>query len=243
MAGLNVLTPSRLIWQHSGSPDPATPLEPTTGYCATCAQPISEGVPVGRIITKEFYGVPDFFKFGSHVCHSCAWLYSSHKTQPHSFFVTEIALLWPTISIPVGERPTWRAVLSSFVHYSSDTPVVALLTTDSKPRVWPHARMSIRGQFRMYVHAPDYNLARMLSPDLELLLELYSEMEKLVAVGYSKRSILTGLYNDRKSFAKDPEAWQHERSIAKYRNQASTKAQDTFLLALITTPKEVPENG
>ena len=243
MAGISVLTPSKLIWQHSGSPDLAKPLEPTIGYCATCAQPITEGVPVSQIITKEFYGVTDFFKFGTHVCHSCAWLYWSHKTQPHSFFVTEIALLWPTISIPVGERPTWRDVLSSFVYYSSNTPVAALLTTDTKPRVWPHARMSVRGHFRMYIHAPAYDLARMLSPDLELLLELYSEMEKLVAVGYSKRSILSGLYNDRKSFNKDPQAWQHERNIAKYRNETSASARDTFLLALITTPKEVPEDG
>lgn len=240
---MNVLTPSRLIWQHSGSPAPSLPLEPITGYCATCGQPITEGLQIDKLGLVELSGGSDFFKFGTHLCGSCTWLYLNHRSQPHSFFATEISLLWPVVSAAVAERPTWQAVLSSFIHYSDDTPVAALLTTNSKPRVWPYARMSTRGNFRMYVNAPDYDIARMLSPDFGLLMELYSEIDDLMALGYTKRSILTGLYSARKVFNKDPKALQHERNIAKYRNDTSIKAHDTFLLALITAPKEAPKDG
>ena len=233
MAGVETLTPSRLIWQHLGEPDVPAAIEPIAGYCATCAQPISEGMPIEQIVTHEFYGGSDFLKFGTHVCRPCAWLYKSHRTQPHSFFATESELFWPTVNTFSSDRPTWQTVLTRFATDSSVMLAAALLTTDTKPRVWPYARVSAREQFRIYVHAPDFGMARLVPLDLPLLPELYGEIEQAIALGYSKRSIRGGLYADRKAFAKDPEAWQREHVLA-----SSGKTRDTFTVALITAPKD-----
>ena len=34
-----------LFWQNSGRPHSKFKLEPTTGYCATCGETITQGVP------------------------------------------------------------------------------------------------------------------------------------------------------------------------------------------------------
>lgn len=207
---------SQIVWLAAGSPEAQWPMESHGGHCATCGQSMSHGVDTSRINNISFSRHADFFRFGSHACPACAWLYSFPKqTHRNLLAVGGETLYWPMISwdSATPERPSWYAALCAINSMPADIPVVGVITTDPKPRLWPRAKVATIGSFGLYVHVTDWDRSGYVRLSLPRLLEIADFMIKILEAGFTKKRIGLSLFSDyaraRKQFH-DVAAWEND---------------------------------
>lgn len=198
------------VWRTAGCPAHKYGEEEHSGVspnCATCAVGIESGVPASQINNKTFANHAEFFKFGTHVCSACAWLYGVGKGNPGNVIAIGEEYLRPVISpdSATEERPTWFGLLQRIAEMDRETPVAGVLTTDVKPRLWPRMRLASVGSFGLYVHCPDYDVSEYRNLDMALLLQATEPVREALGRGWSKTRIHHGLLSDYTKAKKDLE--------------------------------------
>ncbi len=101
---MQYLSAPQHLWYAAGRPEGKWVLEPVTGVCSTCAAPLTEGVQTAVINNPTFAQHADFFRFGTHCCGACAWLYSDPKRTHRNVLAVGDTLRWPKIVAEPG-RP------------------------------------------------------------------------------------------------------------------------------------------
>lgn len=233
------MTPSQFLWSISGQPPCDIEPEPYSGPCSTCGHHDICGVKTDDINNPGFSQHDEYFRFGSHVCRACAWLYRMGKSNPGNIIGVGQKIYRPTIAENEG-RDRWIRVLEEISQLPSDTYVAGVLTTDVKPRVWPRMRMATIGQFGLVVHAPDYDVAGYISMKLPTLLSMTTAMASMLARGYSKRSLLVGILKDfprASKHLKEAMDWEYQLSI--WRPQAEFAAA----LVVAAAPEKPVDHG
>lgn len=204
------LTASQLVYHASGEPPHKYVEEEHQGSCATCASPLAHGVDMAQINNPTFSNHSEFFKFGTHVCRACAWMYGDPKRTHRNVLCVGDELWWPMISVEsaTDERPSWMGLLALLFHepedYPPGTPVTGVLTTDPKPRMWPRMRVGALGGFGLYVHAPDYDVSGWRDLDLGILRDVSGVVRDALLLGFAKTRIYHGLPGDYAKARKDP---------------------------------------
>lgn len=210
-------------WSAAGRPAHPYTEEPATGVCATCAAPISSGVPLSEIETPTTSNHADFFRFGGrHVCPACAWLFAAGKGRPGNYVATPGRFEATVISMDsvVADKRPWMVVLPELAALPADTPLAGVMTTDVKPRLWPRVRLATVGHCGMYVHAPDYDVSEWREFSLPFVLEMIGIMVPVLTAGFSKDSLYFGLLRDHARAARDPaRAFGWDALLAPHRGQ------------------------
>lgn len=213
---------SQLIWQNADEPGHKYHEESYGGPCATCSAYTEIGIGTGQINNKTFSNHSEFFKFGTHVCPACAWLYGDPKRAHRNVLAVGDELWWPMIGVDSAteERPSWLDLLTTLPDdFDGDESQCGVLTTDPKPRNWPRMRLGTAHRTALYVHAPDYDTAGAVVLDATLLVEeLLPPIRTAQLAGFSKQRIYHGLLSDFTRTKKDPEGvMQLESELRKLR--------------------------
>ena len=222
----------QLIWRNSKEPAHKYVEEDTEGYCATCAAPISTGVGTEQINNPTFANHSEFFKFGTHVCRACAWLYGDPKRTHRNVLAVGDELWWPMISreSATEERPSWMELFRRLENLPPETPMCGVLTTDPKPRNWPRMRLSTAQNPGLYIHAPDYDIAVFRVLDIATVLGISMHVRTALLAGFSKLDIYHGLTRNYKRFVKSyREVRYTESALKQYREMPE------FVPALLVT--------
>lgn len=233
-------TPSKLIHRAAGSPPHKYTEEVASGVCATCASSIKAGVSTEQINNPTFSNHAEFFRFGTHVCRACAWMYSEPKQRHRNMIACggeRPKVLYPMISpdSATEERPTWQDIIygdvNKYLPILDDVPITGVLTTDPKPRLWPRCRVASVSSFGLYVHAPQYDVSEWRELDWDdALLEAGNVIRDALEAGYAKRRIYHGLLADYARVKRNiREAVSLEKELAIYRSLPE------FVPALLTT--------
>lgn len=209
-----MLTAPELVWRAAQKPEHKYREEEYEGICATCAAEIEAGILTGEINNKTFSNHAEYFKYGSHVCRACAWLYGMGKGNPGNIIAAGDEYCRPVISpdSATEERPAWLDLLERIRDSPPEkksTPVAGVLTTDVKPRVWPRMRVASVRDFGLYVHAQEYDISEYRDLDMALLLDATRPIREALAKGYSKSRIYHGLLSDFQRAKKDMKGVMH----------------------------------
>lgn len=194
-----MLSAPQLLWKNAGRPPHKYEEEPYGGPCATCGADTEHGVPTEEVNNPTFSNHADFFRYGTHVCRACAWLYGDPKRAHRNVIALGGKILWPMISLDSAteERPSWREVFRRILPgCPPDSFVCGVMTTDPKPRNWPHMRLSSAARPALYVHAPDYDTSCVIEIDPEALLSCMGAIEEALSLGFPKSRIYAGLLSD-----------------------------------------------
>ena len=228
-----MLSATSLVHTAAGCPDSKWPSVPTSGNCACCAQPISNGVPTADLSGDAFSRQVDFLSFGDHVCTACAWMFSDTRTTHRNFLCYNSKLAWPMISADAAtsDRGQWLDVLKEFATLPPETLAVGVLTTDPKPRLWPMARLVTRQYFGLYVHCPDWDVSEFRLLDLDHLIHMASELSGILQIGFNKSDCGFGLMRSKQAKADIAKALKLEARIRAWRSQSE------FIPALLMAHK------
>lgn len=217
---ISYMTPQQYAWMAAGKPP--CDLEPVeiSGHCSTCGGEDTYGITTDAINNPTFSQHGDFFRYGTHVCRACAWLYRMGKSRPGNMVAAGEKLYWPTIAANPG-RDQWISVLEEIANLPDDSQIAGILTTDVKPRLFPRMRLGTKATFGMVVHAPEYDVSGWLPLQLDKLLEIAHGVAPMLNHGYSKRSLLLGILRDYPRAIKHmDQALQWEQQLATWRQQA-----------------------
>lgn len=148
-----ISTSPQLIWRNAGEPGHKYAEEVHDGVCATCAAGIGVGVDTEQINNPTFSNHAEFFKFGTHVCRACAWLYGDPKRTHRNVLAVGGDLWWPMISAESAteDRPSWLELFGRLKNLPPETPMCGVLTTDPKPR---EGRMLLQQESRVVAMLP-----------------------------------------------------------------------------------------
>lgn len=227
-------SPSILIHHAAGGPPHKYTEEAVKNgsVCATCAAPITRGVDTGQVNNPTFSNHAEFFKFGTHVCRGCAWMYADPKRTHRNVLCVGEELWWPMISTEsaTDERPSWMELFGLIADYPPETSATGVLTTDPKPRMWPRCRAATVGSFGLYIHAPDMNISEWREFSLYALPSVSKPIRESLLGGFSKTRIHRGLLGDyAKAKRSMREAMRLERDLQAARDEPE------FVPALLVT--------
>lgn len=225
-------TAQQVAWDCAGQPVPTrlvsrkdgrapVKLVQHAGVCATCAGEMSEGMPVSEVLNETFSQHADYIKWGTHVCPACAWFYTDPKSHHRAFIAAGNVFLWPVLgeASATEDRPLWRDALRMISSLPPNTPAVALLTTDPKPRLWPRVQLGTVSALRMYVHSADDDFSSTVDVSVGELVRVSGIVERALSAGFSKSTIRRGLMTDHKQAGKNISAsLDLERELSCVRN-------------------------
>lgn len=214
------MSASQLIWRNAGEPSHKYTEEFYDGSfaCATCAALTETGIHTDQINNPTFSNHAEFFKFGTHVCRACAWLFGDPKRAHRNVLAVGDELWWPMISVEnaTEERPSWLELFRRLEDMDSELPLCGVLTTDPKPRNWPRMQLSTVGAPGLYTHAPDYDVAEFRILDVATVLGISMHVRAALSAGFSKLACYHGLSRDYKRFIKNYEEVKHVESALKH---------------------------
>jgi hypothetical protein len=185
---------------------------------------LTEGVPTARIENPAFSSHADMFRFGSHVCPACAYLYSYPKRTHRNVLAIGDRTYWPMLGwdSATAERPTWWDLLHTLAEMPAETPVAGVMTTDPHPRLWPRTRLATVGRFGLYVHDPRYNVSSFIAAPLAEIVVSARLIQHALHQGWNKRACTISLWHDYARARRHlPFVVQHEPLLAAARQQPS----------------------
>ena len=113
-----------------------------------------------------------------------------------------------------------------------ETPVIGVMTTDPKPRLWPMTQEMTVGNFGLYVHCPDYDVSTFLTLSIETILEYSKFLNDLLNMGFSKKACFYGTLGDKKRAKKDVLRLLRIESTLK-----EMRCSDGFVVSLLVSGK------
>ncbi len=97
-------------------------------------------------------------------------------------------------------RPCWSDLVRQIWPDREGQPLVGILTTDFKKRLWPRARVGALGNHtRVYVHDPENDLSANLVLDWPKFMEVLDFVETIYTLGFSKPAIRQTLTHEWKA--------------------------------------------
>jgi hypothetical protein len=131
-----------------------------------------------------------------YMCRHCVALWKVPKYWHRGIFATPEATYFPLIAASEhqrAERPLWRDLFHAPERWQ-ETSCVAVLTTDPKKRVWPHARVSWGARLLLYVHDPSRGVSSNRWVHWDTLAATLVLVEQAYALGAAKAQITETLY-------------------------------------------------
>ena len=176
---------------------PDAPPGPDTGRCGVCGI-AGEGLyPRRDILDVSGSNITTLFPHNTpHMCRHCVALWRVPKHWHRGIFATEAITYFPLIAdseYRSPDRPLWRALLSTPDQWRA-APCVAVLTTDAKKRVWPHARVSCGERLLLYLHDPSRGVSGNRWVTWTVLADTLALVEQAYGLGAAKAQIATTLY-------------------------------------------------
>lgn len=188
------------------------PVPPGT-VCAISGAPLTEGYPVAAMVTDATSEFLEQFRGGIHgwVSESAARCYRSANPRDRhngvanpcsrSNVVFADGTCWqPLIALPEARkqgRACWRELVREVWPSRRGERCLWVLTTDTKKRIWPAARVGVLGQRTpMMVYDPSgSNQGSVVWLDWPQLLACLDVVEAAYAVGFPKPAIRENLYS------------------------------------------------
>lgn len=201
MAGLNLRMPDGY---HLDSCPPGT-------HCAITGQPISFGYRAQDMTGEATAEFLDCFRGGVHgwvseAAGRCFKNADPRKGNPtsRSFLIFHNGPCWtPLISREAATeqgRGCWSDLIREVWPARQGQICLALITTDTKKRLWPRARVGALGcrtPVMLYDGELAINEVRMI--DWPRLIECLDAVEEVYSAGFSKDSIQEGLFGNAKA--------------------------------------------
>jgi hypothetical protein len=211
-------------------PEPPETLPPGT-VCAITGQPIARGYPVAALVTEATADFLSAFPGGvhGHVAEAAARCFRSadpRKGNPCARSQLAFAggpLYQPLINrAAAGEqgRPCWSDLVRAVWPARRGELVLAILTTNTKKRLWPQARTGALGgrtPLLLYDSATDAAGVRLL--DWPALLDCLDLIEAVYSAGFAKAQIRASLYSAAAGLADLARARAWERALAGWRER------------------------
>lgn len=208
--------------------------------CVITGQMVSTGYRARDIIpatTSEFldllHGDPDgvMSPVAARVYKSSwnmgSWLVFSNGDSHHPLVDRKAAL--------AQERPCWSDLARTIWPARAGDPLVAILTTDTKKRIWEKARIGVLGSDTpVLVYNMDRSVFRVLSIDWPEMLECLDLVERVYALGFSKTTIAAGLYVE---YARMNEI-SFSRGMALERELRAWRSRPEFEFVILIAQKE-----
>lgn len=207
------------------------PLEPEPEHCqaqcAMCGQSMTEGYPLD--LKKATSEVSDLFRYPSEwVCPPCAQLYANSALKGNLLALTDKGIR-PFIAreSATPERPMWRDLIMDLLPPGAQT--LAIMTDESKRRLWQKARLSTFGlKWQVYFYGQYHSAAtpqaRLLNVGISTVRILIQLVEECLNAGFSKPAIATGL------LAKPPSDFSEAIRLEK--QLQGGRETDDFLIAV-----------
>ena len=214
---------------------PDAPPGTTTGQCGVCGT-VSEGqYPREDILDTTGSNITTLFPHNTPtMCAPCVVLWRRPKHWHRGIFATSQAVYFPLIADSEHrspERPLWRDLAAAPSRWQGQ-PCVAVLTTDPKKRVWPHARVSQGDGLLLYIHDPSRGVSGNRWVEWQGLAETLALIEEAYALGASKAQIAETLYTPALL-----KAYGLARLLALEARLTPARATPEFLPALIMAQK------
>lgn len=247
---------TEFISPHLDIPAPETIRVPEHTICAFTGHPITEGVPLKKVIKPATATLADTFKYPSDVVsRSTAHCFADSRGLRGNLFITEHGIQRPMISAQSAAkqgRSTWQAVFQECLTTPPRTgerlqrsgnpcptkPAIFVVTDESKRRLWTDAVITEGETLRVFLNNSE--MARVIAVEKTELLNCIGIVQSCLANGFTKRMIASSLFQDRKTVAKI--GWglarEHERNCARYRNTLAFK----LALFIGTTEKKHDPN-
>lgn len=242
--------------------DPPQPLPPGT-RCTITGQPLTEGYPVSAVTTDATAEFLDMFRDGQSgwLSVNAARCFRSANPRAGNPLARSLAVFqapdgtvhgWQPLiareAAAAQERPCWRDLVRTVWPARQGQTCFLLLTTDTKKRLWPYARIGTLGA-RTPWYAYDAATAQQGTRwiDWPVLVQCLDAVEYVYTCGYSKDAIRTGLAPVKGRTALEASAL--ERRLAGWRSRPEfplavliAQRDDALLerVASFTAPARLP---
>lgn len=203
--------------------------------CAITGQPIQEGY---RVMDRSLHLVGqatteflDNFRGGIHGHLSDAAARCIRAGQPGSLLHRSLLVFEDgTVHLPLINlasaaeqgRPCWRTLARAVWPARQGQRCVVILTTDTKRRLWPRARVGTLGSHTvLLLHDPESNTSNLLAVDWPRLLTCLDLVEQVYGLGFSKTSVRVSLYGQTRAVQMVglTETRRLDRALAAWRDQ------------------------
>lgn len=172
-------TAPALLAATSRSPEPNLP-SAGWGRCAVCGTHHWRTFAAAAFIRPSTGDVADIFRHGEVLCVDCAALFAnSHFTGG---MLAIAGNYYKPLVIAKGDRPAWRDLIRSI---PIGTETVAIITSNTKRRLWPNAPRSTFGPQWQVFFAVD-NVERILTVEAGRLRKCLDIVEELYNAGIAK---------------------------------------------------------
>lgn len=213
MSGREHLTPPDLLVRGLGlGPLPNPPVEvPGGACCAVTGKLITRGYPVADMTTEATAEFLDFFRGGmnGYVAEETARCIkinaapsAGNPTARATMVFADGTYYNPLISTESAakqERPCWSQLVREIWPARAGQPVLIILTTDMKKRLWPRARVGALGNSTPVLYYDSKsNGNEVFRIDWPEMLRVLDLVEEVYSKGFSKAAIVEGL----------PRAWK-----------------------------------
>lgn len=251
------LTPADLLARGLALPALERPPQPTPPgvTCAITGQPISEGYPVREMVTGATAEFLDCFRGGvdGWVSESAARCFKSadpRKGNPcaRSVLAFEDGTLWqPLIAREQAlaqDRRCWSDLVRSVWPERAGQQMLAILTTDTKKRLWIRARVGSLGHRTPLLYYDGKTAgSEVLLLDWPALIECLALIEEVYEQTFPKQAIGESLYGFTKAVATIgfARARAYERQLALWRERPEFKP--ALLMAQRELAPEQKEEG
>lgn len=186
-------------------PVPARDL-PDGATCALTGESITLGYSLGDVTTDATNEFLDTFRGlgGGFVSESVARCFKAHPKngcQILAFLAFEDGTLFQPLiareSAGSTGRPCWSDLVRDVWPARQGQRMAAILTTDTKKRLWPRARVGCLGPSTpIYLHDGDTHVSAPLRVDWPHLISVLDLVEDVYSLGFSKRTIRASLLQD-----------------------------------------------
>ena len=187
-------------------------------WCGMCGEQVTEGYELSlKSATAE---VSDLFRYPSDwLCPPCARLYANSALKGNLLALPNQGIRpFVATASATDERPTWRNLILNTLEPGTQT--IAIMTDESKRRLWQNARLSTFGldwevYFYGQFHSAAPHQARLLTVSISTVRMMIRLIEECLNAGFSKPAIATGLLS--KTPADLSEALRLEKQLRGWR--------------------------
>lgn len=191
-------------------PGPAA-LDLPAGTCsAVSGIPIARGYPVASITTgatAEFLdafrgGIDGYVSVNEARCYKSANPRTGNQCARSVLAFADGPFYSPLINAEAAlehNRPHWSALARSVWATRQGERCLIILTTDTKKRLWPRARLSVLGRAtEVLLHDGESNISGVFVLDWRRLLACLDDIEEIYSHGFAKLHIRSNLLADYK---------------------------------------------